>query len=166
MDLAFVHDPHRPLFVAEQDSEVNQDRRVCRVGICGPLHETHAAVLCIAAAVLCTWNKGFPHLIWYEQSDAPRSTVNKRCLHGRPQIRFGGHVADRIVNKDRIKGPAQPEGSYVAFKVFALGIHCSIDRQHLRRHVHESHREVSFEVEGVDSAARPKVEHSARRRIG
>lgn len=75
-------------------------------------------------------------------------------------------MADRIVNKDRIKGPVQPQSSYVAMEVFALGIRSSTDRQHLRGQVHESDREVSFEMEGVVSAARPKLEHGARRRIG
>src|SRR5256885_3689223 len=116
--------------------------------------------------MVCTWDKGFTQLIWHEQSDASRTTVNKCRLHDRPQIRFGGHMADRIVNKDRIKVPAQPWSSYVSLKVFALGIQRSIDRQHLRRHVHESQREVCFEMEGVDSAAGPKIEHGARRRIG
>src|SRR5438067_5257538 len=166
MGLAFVHDPHDPLFVTEQDSEVNQDRGVARVRICGPLHVTKAAVLSIVAAVVCTWNKGFAQLIWYEQSNASRPTVNKCRLYERPQIRLGRHVAHRIVNKDRIKGPAQTQSSNVALKVFALRIHRSIDCQHLGGHVYESHREVSFEMEGVVSAARPKVEHGARRRIG
>jgi hypothetical protein len=40
MGLAFVHDTHDPLLVAEQDSEVNQNGRVARVRICGPLHVT------------------------------------------------------------------------------------------------------------------------------
>ena len=40
MGLAFVHDPHDPLFVTEQDSEVNQDRCVARIRICRPLHVT------------------------------------------------------------------------------------------------------------------------------
>jgi hypothetical protein len=40
MGLAFVLDPHDPLFVAEQDSEVNLNGRVARVRICGPLHVT------------------------------------------------------------------------------------------------------------------------------
>src|SRR5205823_1177362 len=33
MGLPFVHDPHDPLLVTEQDSEVDQDRRVARVGV-------------------------------------------------------------------------------------------------------------------------------------
>ncbi|OLD33602.1 MAG: hypothetical protein AUI19_04320 [Myxococcales bacterium 13_1_40CM_2_68_15] len=72
MGLAFVHDTHVSLFVTEQDSEVNQDRCVARVGICGPLDVAQAAVLSVVAAVVCAWNKGFAHLIWYEQSNTSR----------------------------------------------------------------------------------------------
>ena len=40
MGLAFVHNPDDPLFVTEQDSEVNQDRCVARIRICRPLYVT------------------------------------------------------------------------------------------------------------------------------
>src|SRR2546430_13510715 len=111
--LAFVHDPYDTLFVAEQESEVNQDGRVPRVRIRGPLHVTHRAVLSVVAAVVCAGDKGFAQLIRHEQGNASRPAVNICGLHDREQIRFGGHMADRIVNKDGVKGPAQPQSSYV-----------------------------------------------------
>ncbi len=86
MGLAFMHDSHHAQFVTEQDSEVNQDRGVARVWVCGPLHVANAAVLSIVATVVCTWNKGFTQLIWHEQGNASRPAVNKCRLHDRPQI--------------------------------------------------------------------------------
>jgi hypothetical protein len=66
------------------------------------------------AAAVCTWNKGFTELIGHEQSNASRPTVSECRLHNLPQIRLGGHMADRVVNKDSVKGLAQPQSSYVA----------------------------------------------------
>ncbi len=59
MGLAFVHGPYDPLFVTEQDSEINQDRCVAWVRISGPLHVTQAAVVAVVTAMVRTWNEGF-----------------------------------------------------------------------------------------------------------
>ena len=114
MGLAFVNDLHVSTPVAEQDSEVNQDSRVAWVRIRCPLQVTDASILSIVPAVVCTWNKGFTELIGHEESNSSRPTVSECRLHNRPQIRFGGHVADRVVNKDCVKGFAQPQSSYIA----------------------------------------------------
>ena len=166
MQLALVHDAHFAVTFPEQDPEVNLDGRVARIGVGGPLHVAHASAFEIAASVVRARLEGLAHLIGHEQGDASGPAVDEGCLHCRPQVHGGSHVTDGVVDEDGIKRPAEPKRPYVAFYVLALGIACTVHSEHLGRNVHERHREMILQMEGIDSAPRSKVQHRARRRFG
>src|SRR5260370_24455615 len=87
-------------------------------------------------------------------------------LHLRPQIRFGSHVADRVMNEHHVEGAAESERANVALDVLALWVELPTHREHLRRKIHQGHREMRLEVERAVASARTKLEHSAGCRLG
>src|SRR5713101_3570148 len=62
-----VHQSRLPLFVSNQDREVDQVGRVARIGVGGPLQEAHAAPVGVVASVIGVLDKRFSDDVWDEQ---------------------------------------------------------------------------------------------------
>src|SRR5713101_2688662 len=82
-----------------------------------------------------------------KKRDATRAAVLVRGFHHRPQIRFGRHVADRVMNEHHVEGAAESQCANVALNVLALWVELPTYREHLGRKIHQGHREMRLEVE-------------------
>ena len=121
-NVAIVHQARLALLVAQEDCKVNSIRVVVGVGIEDPLQKAQTPTLGIGSSLISACDKRLAHEVGDEQRDTTGSAVLVCRLHHRPQISFGGHMADRVVNEDHVEGSAEAHHSYVALDVLALRI--------------------------------------------
>ena len=141
--MAFMQNAYSALFVSEENPKVNQNCCVARIRIGGPLHVAHAAPRSVVPSVIRARNKAFAHFVGYEQSNATWAAMLQCGLHHGAQILVGGHMADSVVNEDRVKDSGQANRSYVALEVLTFGVEGSTHGQHLGGQIHEGHTEGS-----------------------
>ena len=61
-------------------------------------------------------------VIWHEDRDTTHPAVLVRGVDRLAKIVFARHVVDRVMDKDRIEDPAQPQRPHVCLDVLTLRI--------------------------------------------
>ena len=154
----------RTVVAAEQESVIDLVGRVGRIGIGLPLEVAERTALtsvgpdeAVFSAVIRLGLEPLADVIWLEDSCAAWPKVSVGGCQGRPKVGFGRHVADRIVNEDRIERPSEPQGPHVTDEMFSIGVDGAAQLEHLGRQIGQSEAQVSAEVRGGVAAARSKL---------
>ncbi len=132
--MPIVLDVHRAVRFAEQDRIVDDEVRVARVGVGGPLEVPEsAAVRRIVAAVARRGAEVLSNVIGRKQHHAARFAVDERGRHRGSEIPLRRHVAHRVVNEHGIESPLEPHGSHVALDVLAVRVEPPAHGEHSGR---------------------------------
>ena len=92
--------------------------------------------------------------------------MRPRRLDGAPQIGLGRHVADGVVDEDRVERPPQAQRAHVAEPVLAFRIQGAADREHLRRDVGEQQMpEPALQVRRAVAAPAAELQQGPDRRV-
>lgn len=134
---------------AKHDGEVHHIGVVGRIRVDDPLQEPDAASLGVASALVRALLERLPDEVGHEQCDAAGPAVLVRGPHHGLKVSLRGHVADGVVDVDRIESPPQSYRADVAPDVIAIRVQSSTHPEHPRREVYERHRKTLLQVEGA-----------------
>jgi len=129
-DVPIMLGAHRSVRQAHQVRVVSEVGRVRRIRIPGPRQPAERARVAVVTAMIGGRLKRFADGIGGEERGASRLAVHERRLDCLSQIRFARHVGHRVVNKDGVELPSQPDRAHVPLHLLAFRIQRAADRKH------------------------------------
>src|SRR2546430_6124253 len=111
--MGVMDDPHRPILLAKQVSEIDGIGGIGWIGIERPFDVPDGAPVtgsAVMAAMRGQRHKGFANKIRHEQGGTARPAMDKCGFDRLAEILFGSHVHDRIMYEDAIEDPSKANG--------------------------------------------------------
>ena len=116
-------------------------------------------------AVVGRFLETFAHVVGLEDGDATRSQVFERRSHRRTQVRLARHIADRVVDEDRVEGATEPKRPHVADQVLDARVDRLTQLDHVGRQIGQRHLHLAPQERRHVAATRPEFKERLERTI-
>ena len=163
--------PNRVAAFTKHIDHDGQEGGIGRIGVQRPFKITHAPGASIMPSMIGYWLKVFYCVVRSEKGDTSRLAVFECRSESATQVLFGGHIVNRIMNKDGVELTGQPDRAHITLDMFTLRIQFPADLKHTGRKVYQCHLEMFLQMGGVIPSPGSQLQHrdwfgTARRENG